>query len=115
MSKTMTLEDIKNLQTGAGEEDTGPKGATFLADTLTLTITDPSGNVVLQAPMSPRGFKAKEDKRNGKVKGGCGWYAAPKASDGGSYQGIPVNGGFRLSLDGVKLSPDQTVDLRSGR
>jgi len=109
MSKTIDMAALVALKNGP--KDTGPERAEFKADTLHCIITDASGNTVLECSLEPRGFKAKEDKRNRRVSGGIGWYADVRGDDAGEYRGFPVSAGLRLSLDGVKVEPGTVVDL----
>ena len=88
--------------------------ADFIADILTVTVTRPDGTVVMEAEMEPRGFKAKEVKSGptkGQMLGGVGWYAAVTAKEGGAYDDFPLQAGLRISLDGVKLNPSDSLNL----
>jgi hypothetical protein len=91
-------------------KDMEPNPAKFLADTLTITVTRPDGSVVLETEVQPRGFKPKQAK-NGIYTATVGWYSDVRGDDCGSYEGFPVSGGLRLSLQGVKVQPGDIVDL----
>lgn len=98
------------------DDDEVGKTATFKAHALCVTITDAeTGAIVLETTMEPRGFKAKKDKRSGKIQGGVGWYASVTGEDCGIYndgvRDLPVSAGLRISLDGVKLPPADSVNL----
>lgn len=104
----ITLDTLTNPDT---DSDADPRGS-FKAETLTCTITRPCGEVVAELALAPRAFKPSA--KSG--KGGVGWYAPlqPRTEenyDGGLYRGVGVNGGIRLSLAGLKIGPNDSVDL----
>ena len=85
--------------------------ATFRASNLAIQITDQdTGEVVIDGVMTPRGFTAKS-KADGTKLGGVGWYLDARGDHCGTYRGLPVNAGMRVSLDGLKVSPSDVVDL----
>ncbi len=92
------------------------QAAKFKAHPLNVQITDSvTGALVMDTVLQPRGYKAKLDKRSGKVQGGVGWYVGISGEDCGEYavgdKVFPVSAGLRLSLVGVKLSPTDSVNL----
>ena len=110
MSKTLNLNSLIN-EINAPKTSEEVERAEFKAEDLTVTVTDPSGNVVMSATLSPRGFKAKTDKRSGRTLGGIGWYGDVRGDDRGEYKGLPLSAGLRISVDGVKVEPGTLVDL----
>lgn len=108
----MTLKDLQVMAegTGSNESEQEPRGE-FLADTLTATITDASGNVVGTVELEPRAFKPRE--KNGRLQGGVGWYANIAKKDGLVYRGVPLSGGLRVSLDKLKFGVNDKIDLRT--
>lgn len=107
-NKTLDLEAIK-ARKSAGKGTSEQQRATFKADALTITVTRPNGEVVMQCVAEPRGFNAKE--KSGVLEGGIGWYADVRGDDAGSYNGLPLQAGLRISVDGVKVHPSEVVDL----
>lgn len=115
--KTMSAADLLNQAKGGG--DPAKEKATFIADTLHCIITDERGNTVIETTLTPRGFTAKKDNRTGLVRGGLGWYGDVRGDDVGFYEDhagvkMAVSAGLRVSLDGIKVSPDAEVDLTGG-
>jgi hypothetical protein len=110
MSKTLTLSSL-TAEINSPKANAEDERATFKADDLTVTVTDPEGNVVMTATLEPRGFKAKQDKRSGRLLGGIGWYGDIRGDSRGEYKGLPLSGGLRISVDGVKVQPGDVVDL----
>jgi len=106
-NKTISAADLLSGNT----QDEGPDRAEFKADTLTVTIARPDGTIVAEVEMEPRGFKAKENGNTKRTVGGVGWYADMRGDNLGQYGAFKVNGGLRLSLDGVKVEPGTIVDL----
>lgn len=103
----ITIDTLTSTDTDSEDMVRG----SFSAETLTCIITRPNGEVVAELDLEPRAFKV--NPKSG--KGGVGWYAAlaPRndVDDGGSYRGIGVNGGIRLSVAGLKIGSGDEVDL----
>lgn len=114
MSKVINLADLQAEPSNSGGSVTQDKPkANFLADDLLVTVTTPEGTVVLETVLKSRGFAAKVDKRSGKEQGGIGWYGDINGDDCGTYRGLPVSAGLRLSIAGKKFAPGDTIDLRT--
>ncbi len=109
------MDSLKNPKSDAASK--GPQRATFKASNLTVTITNQdTGELVMEAVLTPRGFTCKEDKRSGKTQGGIGWYADIRGDDCGAYKdhngdSLAVSAGLRVSVAGIKVGPDDVVDL----
>lgn len=113
MSKTtLNMADLVARRNNP-EASTEPEKANFLADDLTITVTTPSGEVVMKTVAKPRGYKVSEVKSTGRFVGGVGWYSDVKGDGAGNYRGFGVTAGLRLSLDIGKVPAGTTVDLRS--
>lgn len=111
---TFNASQLRNKENKSDTDDLVGKTATFKAHALCVTITDAeTGETVLETTMEPRGFKAKKDGRSGKIQGGVGWYASVTGENCGEYgpESMPVSAGLRISLDGIKVSPTDTVNL----
>ena len=113
---TFNASQLQNRDNKSDADDLVGKAATFKAHALAVTIKDAeTGEIVMETTLEPRGFKAKLDKRSGKIQGGVGWYASVSGEDCGEYSNgeevMPVSAGLRLSLDGIKVSPLDTVNL----
>ncbi len=109
---TFNASQLQNQDNKQAGDDLVGKQATFKAHALAVTIKDAeTGEIVMETTLEPRGFKAKKDGRSGQIRGGVGWYASVTGEACGEYAGMPVSAGLRLSLDGIKLSPDDTVNL----
>lgn len=116
MGKIFDANALRATTAGTPTTTDKPK-ATFLADTLEIVVRSKlTGEVVLECDVEPRGFGAKEvtsGPNKGKMMGGVGWYGDVRADNCGTYQDFPVSAGLRLSLDGIKIPPSDTIDLRS--
>ena len=106
---TITLDSLMNPEPSEAQE-TADRG-TFKAETLACTITAPDGTVVAECEMDPRAFTPKPGKDGEAAKGGVGWYANLTAKDGANYRGVPLSGGLRVSVHGVKIGVGDTVNL----
>lgn len=101
----ITLAELQNPEA----KESAPDRGEFRAETLRCTITRPNGEVVAECDMEARAFKPNE--KSG--KGGVGWYTdlSPKSENLGAYRGIPVSGGLRLSVHGLKIGVGDKVNL----
>jgi hypothetical protein len=112
MGQKFNMESLKNKANTSKVTAPADEKATFLAGNLKVLITDEdTGAVVVETVMTPRGFKAKEDKRSGRLHGGVGWYSDIRGEDAGTYRELPISAGLRVSLAGIKVSPADTIDL----
>ena len=101
----ITLDQLTNPKA----EEKAPDRGVFKAETLRCTITRPNGEVVAECDMPARAFSPSE--KTG--KGGIGWYAdlSSRKENSGSYRGVAVSAGLRLSVEGLKISAGDTVNL----
>ena len=112
----MNALQVKSKSNPAAGKDE-KKAAKFRAGNLEIVIRDATtGETVVEAVLKPQGFKAgpvKKKEPNGPQHGGVGWYGQVTSESGGLYRGIGINGGLRISLDGLKFDPTDTVDIRT--
>ena len=104
----LNLRDLQAQVNMNKDSDSDSDGrGTFIADELVVEIKDPSGKIIATSVLEPRAFKPSKSK-TGILKGGCGWYTSKIE---GSYKGLPLTAGLRVSLKGIKVEAGNKINL----
>ncbi len=118
---TMTAQQLQ-ARLAADSADKGVPGVgdrpDFKADRLTVTITSQrTGDVVLEGVMEPKGFSAKARGKGGEITSSIGWQLQARGDDCGTYRAqnaaFPVQVNLMAYLDGIKVAPNEGIDLRN--
>lgn len=101
MANISIQQALQAVNAEKGSKDTV---GTFHAEPLTVTVTDPAGNVVLTETMQPQCFKVREKDNTS----GVGWMAKAESP---KFKGLPLRCNLMLQINRLRLGEGDVLDL----